>query len=131
MLPDPTYVTPCTYPDFAVYLIRFTSLLYSPPDIQKQFSIPPQSVRVEGGGRSEIRCGVPSGLPLPTLQWLKNGVPLVPDESVLVSAEGSVLITHASMQVREFGERTPASMCPYCAMQSNNTKKKKLHTSSL
>lgn len=59
----------------------------------------PQSVRVEVGGRSEIRCSAPDGLPLPTLQWLKNGVPLVSDTSVLVTAEGSVLITHASMQV--------------------------------
>lgn len=73
-----------------------------PTDIKKQFSIPPQSVRVEAGGRSEIRCGAPSGVPQPTLQWLKNGLHLVPDSSVLMTAEGNILISHASLQVRYF-----------------------------
>lgn len=68
-------------------------------DIKKQFSIPPVSVRVEAGGRSEIRCGAPSGVPKATLLWLKNGAPLMSDSSVLVTAEGYVLITHASLQV--------------------------------
>lgn len=69
------------------------------PDIKKQFSVPPTSVRVEAGGRAEIRCSAPSGVPLPSLEWLKNGVPLISDTSVLVTAEGSILINHASMQV--------------------------------
>lgn len=84
----------------------------SPPacaDIKKQFSIPPQSARVELGGRTEIRCGAPSGLPLPTLQWLKNGMELVPDDAVLVTADGSLLIAHASMQVSEFQYKPAAA----------------------
>lgn len=82
-----------------IYFVNkiFFFVLFS--DIKKQFSIPPVSVRVEAGGRSEIRCGAPSGVPQATLQWLKNGAPLMSDSSVLVTAEGNVLITHASLQV--------------------------------
>lgn len=61
-------------------------------------------MRVEAGGRAEIRCSAPSGVPTPTLEWLKNGIQLIPDTSVLVTAEGSILINHASMQV-SFQER--------------------------
>lgn len=83
----------------SLLIIRFHFRPLERADIKKQFSVMPQSVHVEVGARSEIRCSAPEGLPLPTLQWLKNGVPLVSDTSVLVTAEGSVLITHASMQV--------------------------------
>lgn len=81
------------------------SLLSICTDIQKQFAPPPQSQRVELGGRAEIRCGAPRGLPTPAIAWLKNDQPLVSDAATLITAEGSVLITHASMQVRTLLDR--------------------------
>lgn len=75
--------------------------LFSPfSDIKKQFTIAPQSVRVEAGGRAEIRCGAPEGIPKPKIQWLKNGSPIVQDSSVLVTNEGHILVSHAELPVR-------------------------------
>lgn len=81
----------------SMILIR---LLLFISDIKKQFTIPPQSVRVEAGGRVEIRCGAPEGIPKPKIQWLKNGSPLVQDSSVLVTNEGHILVSHAELPVR-------------------------------
>lgn len=80
-------------------LISFISL-FQFADIKKQFTIPPQSVRVESGSRAEIRCGAPEGIPKPKIQWLKNGMPIVQDSSVLVTNEGHILISHAELPVR-------------------------------
>lgn len=91
-------------------------------DLKKQFSLQPQSQRVELGARVEIRCGLPSGMPLPTLHWLKNGAPLQEQQqqphhgqdhqaaasallsdtsmsSALVTADGNVLIHRATLNV--------------------------------
>lgn len=69
-------------------------------DLKKSFQkVSPQSIRVEAGGRAEITCSPPNGVPKPKILFLKNGSPLIQDASVMVTSEGSVLITHASMTV--------------------------------
>lgn len=69
------------------------------PDLRKQFRVSPQSIRVEAGIRAEIACSSPLGVPLPQIHWLKNGSPLIQDSTALVTGEGSVVITRASMTV--------------------------------
>lgn len=79
------------------FVINIPFFVFS--DLKKPFKISPQSIRVEAGGRAEITCSPPLGVPTPKIHWLKNGSPLLQDSSVLVTGEGSVLITHASMTV--------------------------------
>lgn len=80
--------------------IHLFCFFYYFADIKKQFTTPPQAMRVEAGGRAEIRCGAPEGIPKPKIQWLKNGSPIAQDSSVLVTNEGHVLISHAELPVR-------------------------------
>lgn len=81
-------------------IIHLACCLFFFADIKKQFTTPPLPMRVEAGGRAEIRCGAPEGIPKPKIQWLKNGSPIAQDSSVLVTNEGHVLISHAELPVR-------------------------------
>lgn len=67
--------------------------------MKKQFRIAPQSIRVEAGVRAEIQCSSPLGVPQPKIQWLKNGAPLTQDSSIMVSADGNILVTRAELKV--------------------------------
>lgn len=112
---------------------RCSFFLYICTDLKRHFSLQPQSQRVELGARVEIRCGLPSGMPLPTLHWLKNGAPLQEQQpqlqqqhdqqaaaladassllsstssstSAIVTADGNVLIQRATLNVSIRGIR--------------------------
>uniref|UniRef100_U5EYZ9 Netrin receptor UNC5 n=1 Tax=Corethrella appendiculata TaxID=1370023 RepID=U5EYZ9_9DIPT len=65
--------------------------------IKKQITISPKNVRVEVGGRAEITCNV-NATPAAKISWFKNNLPLITNPSIVVTAEDSVLIAHATMQ---------------------------------
>ncbi|XP_045524573.1 netrin receptor UNC5B-like isoform X1 [Pieris brassicae] len=66
--------------------------------LKKQFAISPASTAVEAGSAASLRCSPPSAAPAPRISWLKNGIPLQQDHNVLISAEGNLLISRASLQ---------------------------------
>lgn len=51
------------------------------------------------GGRAEIHCNPPNGAPPPKITWLKNNAALQADGPALVTAEGNILVSHATIQV--------------------------------
>lgn len=54
---------------------------------------------MEAGSAASLRCSPPAAAPAPRVTWLKHGAPLQQDHNVLVSAEGNLLISRASLQV--------------------------------
>lgn len=51
------------------------------------------------GGRAEIHCNPPNGAPPPKITWLKNNAALQADGHALVTAEGNILVSQATIQV--------------------------------
>lgn len=70
-----------------------------PSDLKKQFTISPSPTSVEAGSAASLRCSPPAAAPAPRVTWLKHGAPLQQDHNVLISAEGNLLISRASLQV--------------------------------
>lgn len=68
-------------------------------DIKKQFILSPSPTSVEEGSPASLRCSPPAAVPPPRVTWLKNGLPLQQDHNVLISAEGNLLVTRATLQV--------------------------------
>lgn len=70
-------------------------------DLRKQFVTPPVAVNVELYGQTSLRCLGPQGAPPAHISWMKNGNPLIPGTSstMLVSAEGHLLVSQATLQV--------------------------------
>ncbi|XP_026328375.1 netrin receptor UNC5C-like isoform X2 [Hyposmocoma kahamanoa] len=66
--------------------------------LKKQFTISPSPTSVEAGSAASLRCSPPAAAPAPRVTWLKHGAPLQQDHNVLVSAEGNLLISRASLQ---------------------------------
>ncbi|XP_037978531.2 netrin receptor UNC5B isoform X3 [Plutella xylostella] len=66
--------------------------------LKKQFVIAPSAVSVEAGSAASLRCSPPAAAPQPRVYWLKHGAPLQQDHNVLVSAEGNLLISRATLQ---------------------------------
>ncbi|VVD04806.1 unnamed protein product [Leptidea sinapis] len=66
--------------------------------LKKQFTVSPTSLSVEAGSAASLRCSPPPAAPPPRISWLKNGVPLQQDHNVLISAEGNMLISRATLQ---------------------------------
>jgi hypothetical protein len=69
-------------------------------DIRKQFITPPVATSVELYGQVAMMCLGPQAAPPAHVSWLKNGSPLGPATagSMLVSAEGHMLVSQASLQ---------------------------------
>ncbi|XP_046665432.1 netrin receptor UNC5C-like [Homalodisca vitripennis] len=63
--------------------------------LQRQFLTVPHPEKVEVDHQVEMQCLPPSGLPSPTVRWLRNGVPVEPDANVIISSEGHLLIGQA------------------------------------
>ncbi|XP_045493140.1 netrin receptor UNC5B-like isoform X2 [Colias croceus] len=66
--------------------------------LKKQFAMSPASSSVEAGSAASLRCTPPPAAPPPRVSWLKHGVPLQQDHNVLISAEGNLLISRATLQ---------------------------------
>ncbi|XP_026751086.2 netrin receptor UNC5C-like isoform X2 [Galleria mellonella] len=66
--------------------------------LKKQFSASPSSISVEVGSPASLRCTPPAAAPAPRISWLKQGAPLQQDHNVLISPEGNLLISRASLQ---------------------------------
>ncbi|CAG4976846.1 unnamed protein product [Colias eurytheme] len=66
--------------------------------LKKQFAMSPASTSVEAGSAASLRCSPPPAAPPPRVSWLKHGVPLQQDHNVLISAEGNLLISRATLQ---------------------------------
>uniref|UniRef100_A0A1B6BY64 Netrin receptor UNC5 n=1 Tax=Clastoptera arizonana TaxID=38151 RepID=A0A1B6BY64_9HEMI len=66
--------------------------------LKKQFEEPPYPTSIEMDREVEMRCHPPAGVPTPQVYWLRNGLPLEPDTSVIVSSEGHLLISQARLQ---------------------------------
>ncbi|XP_045446045.1 netrin receptor UNC5C-like [Melitaea cinxia] len=66
--------------------------------IKKQFILSPSPTSVEEGSPASLRCSPPAAVPPPRVTWLKNGLPLQQDHNVLISAEGNLLVTRATLQ---------------------------------
>lgn len=69
--------------------------------LRKQFVSPPITTTVEQYGQTTVRCLAPTGVPAAHQTWLKNGSPIVygSNSNVIVSAEGHLLISQATLQV--------------------------------
>lgn len=73
-------------------------------DIRKPFAVQPLSMRVHEGNRTEFQCAGPRGVPAPTVDWLRNGVPVVRNDSaaaaaVTLAANGSLIIARTALKV--------------------------------
>ncbi|XP_052738335.1 netrin receptor UNC5C isoform X2 [Bicyclus anynana] len=66
--------------------------------LKKQFVVSPSPTSVEAGSAASLRCSPPAAAPPPRVSWLKHGVPLQQDHNVLISAEGNLLISRATLQ---------------------------------
>lgn len=90
-------------------------------DLRRHFVSPPIATSVELYGQTSLRCLGPAGAPLPTLTWLKNGVPILPGSSstVLLSAEGHLLVSQATLQVRILIRLTQLVECFYHRIKKN------------
>ncbi|XP_063821134.1 netrin receptor UNC5B-like isoform X1 [Ostrinia nubilalis] len=66
--------------------------------LKKQFAISPSPTSVEAGVAATLRCSPPQAAPPPRISWLKHGSPLQQDHNVLISAEGNLLISRATLQ---------------------------------
>lgn len=67
-------------------------------DLKKTFTSVPYSVSVETDRNVELRCLPPEGVPPPRVYWLRNNVPIEPDNNMIVSSEGNLLIGQARLQ---------------------------------
>lgn len=77
--------------------------------LKKQFTAAPYATRIALGEQAELRCLPPSGVPPPTVTWLRNGQPLATGgggggggeaaavSSVFVSGEGHLLVSRARL----------------------------------
>lgn len=72
---------------------------HSSLDIKKPFAVSPSPAAVEAGSAASLRCTPPAAAPAPRVSWLKHGQPLQQDHNVLISAEGNLLISRATLQV--------------------------------
>ncbi|XP_073951787.1 netrin receptor UNC5C-like isoform X1 [Choristoneura fumiferana] len=66
--------------------------------LKKLFNMSPSPASVEAGSAASLRCSPPSAAPKPRVSWLKHGTPLQQDHNVLISAEGNLLISRATLQ---------------------------------
>ncbi|XP_072940958.1 netrin receptor UNC5B-like isoform X2 [Epargyreus clarus] len=66
--------------------------------LKKQFAVSPLATSVEAGSAATLRCSPPAAAPPPRISWLKHGTPLQQDHNVLISAEGNLLISRATLQ---------------------------------
>ncbi|CAH2248388.1 netrin receptor UNC5B-like [Pararge aegeria] len=66
--------------------------------LKKQFVVSPSPTSVEAGSAASLRCSPPAAAPPPRVSWLKHGIPLQQDHNVLISAEGNLLISRATLQ---------------------------------
>ncbi|XP_050422606.1 netrin receptor UNC5C isoform X2 [Adelges cooleyi] len=66
--------------------------------LKKPFNSIPYSVSVESDRNVELRCLPPDGVPSPRVYWLRNGVQIEPDNNMIVSSEGNLLIGQARLQ---------------------------------
>ncbi|XP_045765198.1 netrin receptor UNC5B-like isoform X2 [Maniola jurtina] len=66
--------------------------------LKKQFAVSPSPTSVEAGSAASLRCSPPAAVPPPRVSWLKHGQPLQQDHNVLISAEGNLLISRATLQ---------------------------------
>lgn len=67
-------------------------------DLKKPFTSIPYSVSVETDRNVELRCLPPDGVPPPRVYWLRNNVLIEPDNNMIVSSEGNLLIGQARLQ---------------------------------
>jgi len=67
-------------------------------DLKKPFTSVPYSVSVETDRNVELRCLPPDGVPPPRVYWLRNNVQIEPDNNMIVSSEGNLLIGQARLQ---------------------------------
>ncbi|XP_041976424.1 netrin receptor UNC5C-like [Aricia agestis] len=65
--------------------------------IKKHFTLAPQSQLAKQYTPVTFRCEAPAAAPFAQLYWLKNGAPVVQDDNVQVSKEGSLVIKQASL----------------------------------
>ncbi|XP_025202443.1 netrin receptor UNC5C isoform X1 [Melanaphis sacchari] len=66
--------------------------------LKKPFTSVPYSVSVETDRNVELRCLPPDGVPPPRVYWLRNNVLIEPDNNMIVSSEGNLLIGQARLQ---------------------------------
>ncbi|XP_050539925.1 netrin receptor UNC5C isoform X2 [Daktulosphaira vitifoliae] len=66
--------------------------------LKKPFTSVPYSVSVETDRNVELRCLPPDGVPPPRVYWLRNGVQIEPDNNMIISSEGNLLIGQARLQ---------------------------------
>ncbi|XP_041976434.1 netrin receptor UNC5C-like isoform X2 [Aricia agestis] len=66
--------------------------------LKKQFVLAPSPVSVEAGSAASLRCSPPAAAPPPRVTWMKHGIPLQQDHNVLISPEGNLLISRATLQ---------------------------------
>ncbi|XP_068630442.1 netrin receptor UNC5C-like isoform X2 [Battus philenor] len=66
--------------------------------IRKIFSMSPSPTSVEAGLTASLRCSPPEAVPVPRVSWLKHGTPLQQDHNVVISAEGNLVISRATLQ---------------------------------
>lgn len=59
----------------------------------------PSPTSVEAGLTASLRCSSPEAVPPPRVAWLKHGTPLQQDHNVVISAEGNLVISRATLQV--------------------------------
>ncbi|XP_063378889.1 netrin receptor UNC5C-like isoform X1 [Cydia fagiglandana] len=66
--------------------------------LKKVFTMSPTPASVEAGSTVSLRCAPPQAAPTPRVSWLKHGAPLQQDHNVLISAEGNLVISRATLQ---------------------------------
>lgn len=94
------YIYSCKYIyiSFDVFFFINVRLLIDFADLKKPFTSVPYSVSVETDRNVELRCLPPDGVPPPRVYWLRNNVPIEPDNNMIVSSEGNLLIGQARLQ---------------------------------
>ncbi|XP_038210385.1 netrin receptor UNC5C-like isoform X1 [Zerene cesonia] len=65
--------------------------------IKKHFTIAPQSQLVSLNSGVTFRCEPPQAAPFAQAYWLKNGAPVVADDNVQITKEGSLVIKQATL----------------------------------
>lgn len=90
----PTSIDNCNNVTFELKIILF----YVFSDLKKPFTSIPYSVSVETDRNVELRCLPPDGVPPPRVYWMRNGVQIEPDNNMIVSSEGNLLIGQARLQ---------------------------------
>lgn len=79
--------------------LKFIMILFHDfSDLKKPFTSIPYSVSVETDRNVELRCLPPDGVPPPRVYWMRNGVQIEPDNNMIVSSEGNLLIGQARLQ---------------------------------